>query len=239
MLELILNLLEGEDTSVDFWFSVFHEIVDSFYGFDLGVDIGHEDHIFVVFMYSQAENSVLSLIGVFICQELLLGIWIDIVAFFPKSTGEENSCKQTAHWKSCWNNLVGRYLFVDGAEILSEKFIFSSRFSDSVHVISWEETGDDMYKSEKSLEWFLEYMIVVGFNLLQSLDIEDISGTAAQAIQLLRFHEFLIFNQLLYESEVTADSTHVGVDFELPVHFKDGIVVGSDTDIDEEGILGF
>ena len=82
-------------------------------------------------------------------------------------------------------------------------------------------------------------MIVVGFNLLQSLDIEDISGTAAQAIQLLRFHEFLIFNQLLYESEVTADSTHVGVDFELPVHFKDGIVVGSDTDIDEEGILGF
>ena len=89
--ELIFSLLQGEDISVDLWFSVFHEIVDSFYGFDLGVDIGHEDHIFVVFMNSKAEDSVLSLIGVFIGQELLLGIWIDIVTFFPKSAGEEDS----------------------------------------------------------------------------------------------------------------------------------------------------
>ena len=81
-------------------------------------------------------------------------------------------------------------------------------------------------------------MVVVGFNLLQSLYIEDISGAAAQAIQLLRFHEFFI-DQCLYESEVATNSTHVGVDFELPVHFEDGIVVGSDADIDEEGILGF
>ena len=115
---------------------MFHEIVNSFDGFDLGVNIRHKDHIFVVFMNSQAKDSVLSLIGVFIGQELLLRIRINIVAFFPESTGEEDSCQQTAYCKSCWDYLVCGYLFIDRAEILSEKFIFSSGFSDGVHVVS-------------------------------------------------------------------------------------------------------
>ena len=82
-------------------------------------------------------------------------------------------------------------------------------------------------------------MVVVGFNLLQSLDIENIPGAAAQAIQLLCFHEIFIFDQFLDEPQVAAYSPYIGVEFELSVHFEHGIIVGSDADVNKEGVLGF
>lgn len=66
MFELLLNFIEAKDSPINLKFLFLHQLIDSFERLDLGKDIGHESDIFIIFMDSQAQNSILSLIGVLI-----------------------------------------------------------------------------------------------------------------------------------------------------------------------------
>ena len=94
-----------------------------------------------------------------------------------------------------------------------------------------------MDEPKETFERFFKNVVIMSFDLLHSLEIEDIPEATGQAVHIIIFDGFLVFNQFLNEPEVAACSTDIRVDLHLSVHFEDGIIVRSDSNINEKGIL--
>jgi hypothetical protein len=91
MLEFALHFFEAKDTPVDIEFLLIHQLIDLLERLHLCINIGHKGYVFVIFMDSQAENSILSLIGVLIRKKLLLRVRIDPVYLLPNGSRKNNS----------------------------------------------------------------------------------------------------------------------------------------------------
>ena len=80
-------------------------------------------------------------------------------------------------------------------------------------------------------------MVVMGLNLLGTLDIEDMPKTTAQTVQIVIFDFLLILHQFLNQPQVAAHPTYIGIQLQVPVHLEDSVWVGSHSHVNQEGVL--
>ena len=90
-----------------------HKVIDSLYRLDLGVDVGQKGNVFLVFVNTEAQDSILGLIGVFVVKKLFLGVCIDLGEPFPYSLRQKYSSEEAAAGELAVNDFVFGYLVLD------------------------------------------------------------------------------------------------------------------------------
>lgn len=81
--------------------------------FHLGVDIGEERYIFLIFVDAQTKHSVFCLIGVLVVEKLFFGVGVDVHEAFPDCFREKDSSHNAADSELAGHYFIGYYFFID------------------------------------------------------------------------------------------------------------------------------
>jgi hypothetical protein len=236
---LFLHLLKSEHGAVDPSFTLTHETVDCFDGVDLGVRVGHEENIELVFVDTHTENSVLGEIDVLVVEHLLLGVWVDRSEDFPYHLWQENPHEDVRSGEGAGDHFVGRQFLINRLEVFLEKGVSAVLGAERRHAVSGESAGEHMDELEDGLEGFVDEMCEVVLDLLRLLDVEDVDDEAAEAVQVLIFVHFLVFHFFGLQTHVPAHAADSGVSPHVVVHLVDGFGVGSEAHVEQDGVFWF
>lgn len=96
---------------------------------------------------------------------------------------------------------------------------------------------------EEGLEGLIQHVRIVVLELLRPLYGDEVVQAAGEAVHVVLLVPVesvaeVVGGVLDLESHVSADSSALGIEFHVFVHFEDGVVVGFESDVGEDAVVG-
>ena len=231
MVKLLLHLLERKHTTIQLFLLLLHQCVDFLYRLDLSIHIGQERDVFSVFVNTQTQHSIFWQISVLIVEHLLLWVRIYVGEPFPYGFGQKDAWNNTSESELRRNYFVGSHFLVNRSEIGFQQVIFFLGRTQRLHIIGRERARHHMNELKQSLERFVQKMVVMAFNLLCPLYIEQVEHQRCHEVHIFISHSLLIIKDLLYQSQISTGSTHILIHLHVAVQLENRLRVWSNTHI--------